>query len=650
MGPSIPAPPAPALQDQPALWPEESTFRQLFQSAPVGLRLLDARGLTVSANSRLGRILGREVASLVGRPALQDVAAEQIPALQEAWGRRLAGLSETLLCRFLRPDGQEVEAIVASSPRTDPQGRMVGAIEVVTVLAESDPAGKAAGFNPVGDLDLLNDLPFGLWVTDARDALVLANAALPELTGLRRGAGSGPDLWAAFPEGVAGRLRPLFLQARETLCPVRFEALPVAVPAARSLLIAGWLIPRLRQGTYLGMIGLVSDVTAQQGEEAVRRGQRDHLRLLLEHLPVPLMVWNLQGRIIQANRAFETWSGYRAAEVVGREVNTLFPAGAPREWPQRLEAAARSGAVSELPCDLLGQDGQPRAVLWRAAAIPSLAGGTVLAFVAVGRNQAEAGAVTGAPPQRMESTPAVVTSAPAPPPEPVAEAPRGRSRKRLLGGVSSGLRNPANVAAGAADLLYKHFDQLGETRRRELLELVRNSVRRISAAMEDLEWLERAQADELVCAPQPTDLPALVREIIQEVQAADVARHPISFQSHWPGSVTRLDGKLLRPVLGHLLANAIHYSPPCSPVTLTLTAAADSLLLSVEDQGVGVPLEDQTRIFEVFERGSNVGEVPGMGLGLALAKSLVVLQKGRLTCESRVGVGSRFLIRLPLLP
>ena len=108
-----------------------------------------------------------------------------------------------------------------------------------------------------------------------------------------------------------------------------------------------------------------------------------------------------------------------------------------------------------------------------------------------------------------------------------------------------------------------------------------------------------------------------------------------------------LDAKLLAHVLGNLLANAVKYSPAGSPVDFAMEAAPGELVFTVVDRGIGVPLEDQKRLFESFHRARNVGNVEGTGLGLTIVKQCAELHGGSVDFDSVPGKGSRFRARIP---
>ena len=120
------------------------------------------------------------------------------------------------------------------------------------------------------------------------------------------------------------------------------------------------------------------------------------------------------------------------------------------------------------------------------------------------------------------------------------------------------------------------------------------------------------------------------------------------FEARGAAGERAIDPDLMRHVLGNLVSNAIKYSPAGAPVQLRLEAAPDSLTFLVQDQGIGIPAEDQGRLFEGFHRARNVGNVQGTGLGLSIVKQCIELHGGTVDFESELGRGSTFIVCLPV--
>jgi signal transduction histidine kinase len=108
------------------------------------------------------------------------------------------------------------------------------------------------------------------------------------------------------------------------------------------------------------------------------------------------------------------------------------------------------------------------------------------------------------------------------------------------------------------------------------------------------------------------------------------------------------DERLLRHILSNLIGNAIKYSPAGSPVEFEIRTEGRQAICVVRDRGVGIPPEDQERLFHAFHRGANVRDVPGTGLGLTIVKRCVELHGGTLHLESAPGRGTTVTVSLPL--
>ena len=112
-----------------------------------------------------------------------------------------------------------------------------------------------------------------------------------------------------------------------------------------------------------------------------------------------------------------------------------------------------------------------------------------------------------------------------------------------------------------------------------------------------------------------------------------------------------VDQKLLKQILTHLLSNGIKYSLPEESVYVELCYSSQEnvVIVEVRDQGIGIPLDEQQQIFEMFYRASNVSHISGAGLGLAMVKKAVELHGGSLEVESQVGVGTIMRMLLPVV-
>ncbi|WP_375770301.1 PAS domain S-box protein [Archangium gephyra] len=183
-----------------------------------------------------------------------------------------------------------------------------------------------------------------------------------------------------------------------------------------------------------------------------------------------------------------------------------------------------------------------------------------------------------------------------------------------------------------------------------LLRHARQHLVRLAALINDLLDASRIEAGRLALHFEPTRLDALVERALTAMDA-ERGQHRIDY-SH-PEEAVRIRGDpyRLEQVIANLLENALKYSPADSTVRVTLDVRGDFALLSVADEGIGIPRDQQEQLFERYFRARNVAVTSygGLGLGLYISRDIVERHGGRIWVESEVGRGATFYVALPLL-
>ncbi|HEU5384140.1 MAG TPA: ATP-binding protein [Ktedonobacteraceae bacterium] len=167
----------------------------------------------------------------------------------------------------------------------------------------------------------------------------------------------------------------------------------------------------------------------------------------------------------------------------------------------------------------------------------------------------------------------------------------------------------------------------------------------------DLLDVTRVQAGRLELQREPADLVALTRRVLSRRQLT-TERHTLTLATALSQLVLHVDPRRIEQVLANLLGNAITYSPEGGPIEVTIHTDGDAheALLSVRDQGIGIPPHDLGQVFERFTRAANAQTcgIGGTGLGLYLCRELIAQHGGRIWVESTEGQGSTFFVALPL--
>lgn len=227
---------------------------------------------------------------------------------------------------------------------------------------------------------------------------------------------------------------------------------------------------------------------------------------------------------------------------------------------------------------------------------------------------------------------------------------------RFVSTISNQFRNPLNAILGSAQMLERFSNQWSQETKNKFLLRIKANVRKMTQLLDDVLVIAHADEGNLEFNPAPLDLAQFCSDLVEEMQKSASANQNIVLQTRYrkdfvgQGELPHvwMDEKLLRQILAHLLSNAIKYSPEGGTVHLDLIYQDTDVVFQIKDEGIGIPPEDQQRLFQPFRRGTNVGNIDGTGLGLAIVKQCVDLHCGKIAIASQVGVGTTVTVTLPL--
>src|SRR5690606_28787954 len=186
-----------------------------------------------------------------------------------------------------------------------------------------------------------------------------------------------------------------------------------------------------------------------------------------------------------------------------------------------------------------------------------------------------------------------------------------------------------------------------ENRMRHLTQ-IQQSVKNMLNLMNEVLTLEKMNLSQLHFEPKSLDLTEFCTAVVDEITFNTQGVIPIEFTITGESRMVCVDETLMRQIVSNLLSNAVKYSPEGSTVDFRLDWGTDRVMLTVSDHGIGIPEEDQKRLFEPFHRARNVSGISGTGLGLSIAKRAVELHGGTLGFQSQVGIGTTFVVIIPI--
>ncbi|NQU31186.1 MAG: GAF domain-containing protein [Anaerolineae bacterium] len=232
-----------------------------------------------------------------------------------------------------------------------------------------------------------------------------------------------------------------------------------------------------------------------------------------------------------------------------------------------------------------------------------------------------------------------------------------RLKSEFVATVSHELRTPMTSIRGYVDVLLMGAAGALTENQVHFLEIIRNNTERLNVLVTDLLDISRIESGRITLAPQPVSLEEITKDVMDNVQSRsknDEKTMEFSLEITKELPTVNADPERLRQIINNLVENAYHYTPENGHIMVSVheVNGGDEVQINVQDDGVGISIEDQEQVFERFYRGEDplVLATPGTGLGLAIVKQLVEMHKGRIWAESsgKVGEGSIFSFTLPV--
>jgi|GEM_PF-4435394 len=464
-------------------------------------------------------------------------------------------------------------------------------------------------------LFILNSAPDMAMVLDGKYAIEHGNKRLADYLGSTPEKVKGMNVFAALPLPLADALRAGLEEANASAGAVSREIRL----AEQNYLARIYLLPSSVREKGKAVIFLL-DISGRKTADASLRAVNEKLAAVLDGMPYGVCAADREsGEVLFANRYIrDRWGDEALSGIASLSRKIGLPDG-------MLDSAGQNGAFDFRTADTS---------LWmrcesRSVEMPEHPAVSLLAFYDI-----------NAPRQEQEELSRLLK----------AERDINDLKTRFIASASHEFRSPMTVISAAASLLRKHGRDMSQEKMEELLSRITSNINRILTTLDETLMISRLESGKAMPRIARADLLNLTSGLMEEAKLTDAGSHTMEISSEGSDFLAETDPGMLSAALHSLMENALKYSAPDSTVRVHVRDVGDSVAISVADQGIGIPAEEQGRIGESFFRASNVGGAKGTGLGLSIARRTAELCGGRLSFESTQGKGSTFTLTIPKEP
>lgn len=342
----------------------------------------------------------------------------------------------------------------------------------------------------------------------------------------------------------------------------------------------------------------------------------DLYHLVVDHLPLGVVVLDADRKVTQFNAWAEKITGFSSEDAVGHFCGDILRGALCSGCCPLRAVIDRATPVVRVETSLTTRSGNTISVRMHTAGLFDSSGrllGAVEAFRDISRQLA------------LE-----------------------RERANLISMIAHDIRSSLSGIHGLGLRLMRKIDDMDEAKRQEYLGAITQEAAKLEALVDDFLEFSRLETGQLHLDFSSTSLDKEL-EALCEVYKLKAAQHKLRIElrvdSFLP--VIEADANRLRRVLANLLDNAIKFSRNGGRITIRAEETEEEIIISIADEGIGIPARDLPYVFDLFYRGRETGTPHGHGLGLSIVKSIVEGHGGRVVAFSSINQGSIFTVYLP---
>ena len=606
----------------------------LFNDASTELRLVAYRGLSeefIEKNSLFGPDSPNVKIVLEGKPIYAPILDNGLPAEVQKSDQKILSLA---FIPFKHEDKVIGVINLASTTSTRFYSNMQISIEslaaqiggtVSRINAENALIASQQNFRML--FETIDDF---LFILDVNANIIQANTVVAKRLGYTSEELKNLNVLAVHPadrRDEAGFIVGEMLEGRASYCPVPLCAKDgTLIPVETRVIKGKWDEKDV-------LFGISRDITERQKAEIAFRESEARWNFALEGSGDGVWDWNTQTNEVFFSRQWKAMLGY-SNEEIGTGLEEWSNRVHPDDMPLvTLDLNRHFNGETEIYNNehrALCKNGTYKWILDRGKVVSRLPDGKPLRVIGTHSD------ITSA--KQIEETLRLAISK---------EKELNELKSRFVSMASHEFRTPLATILMMGDSLLAYWKRLDEDQINAKLTNIKDQVQHLTKVVTDVMQVSKIQEGKLIFNPQMIDFTELCRNVIRDFNLDKLLKEKVQFECEYESLIIALDSTLMVQVLNNLISNAIKYSMPNPVVSVKLYEQNSEILLSIKDNGIGIPEVDQKYLFQPFYRAGNAKKINGNGLGLNIVKESVRLHNGEITFESILGEGATFMVHLP---
>ena len=475
---------------------------------------------------------------------------------------------------------------------------------------------------------LLRKTPIGFAFLDRSLRFVVVNDKLAEINGLPADAHIGQHVCEIVPT-LAATVREVtdrIVQTGEPVLNHEFEGETSAAVGERRWWNESWYPIHNPQDELIGFGAMIEDITERKRAEAAVKAAQERRRKALSIETVGRLIFDLEGRILEANAAFERMSGYSIDELRAIDWNVLTPPEYAAVTARAAGELATVGKTAAYEKEMIRKDGSR----WWGLFAPTRVAGQgresecVEFIIDITHNK------------EIEQE--------------LREA--DRRKNEFLATLAHELRNPMAPLRNGLHIV--RLSSEPDSPLHGVVEIMDRQLNHLVRLVDDLLDVGRIASGKVELRRSRGGLKEVLARGIEASQAIiDAHHHELEVDEGKEQLFVYGDLDRLAQVVSNLLFNAAKYTDDGGRITVAIRCDNSEAVIEVSDTGIGIPANDLTHVFDLFSqvRVHQAHTEGGLGIGLALVKQLITMHGGQVRAQSAgLGSGTTFTVRLPLMP